>query len=229
MDAEKRASLAPGGNEALAPRQSALQSLLARAAAGLLDESTLTPQEKELAASQAKKRGAAGSLFRLVEREETTFAFQKAGLDAAAALKKAGATGEEAGALTPEMLKTGSWQTVQFRRYNIDVPPTRVPLGRGNPYCAFLARLKDKLASLGFEEFDGPAGGDGVLERGRAFHAAVPRGPGHPRCLLYKGPHARKEHRAAVAGPGGSNARERVDHRAAGVGTTGSTGTSPAG
>ena len=156
MDAEKRASLAPGGKEALAPRQKALQSLLSRAASAQLDESTLTPEEKELAASQAKKRGAAGSLFRLVEREDTTFAFEKAGLEAAAALKKAGATGEEAGALTPEMLKTGSWQTVQFRRYNIDVPPTRVPLGRGNPYCAFLARLKDKLASLGFEEFDGP-------------------------------------------------------------------------
>ena len=156
MDAEKRASLAPGGKEALAPRQAALRSLLSRAASDLLDDSTLTADEKELAASQAKKRGAAGSLFRLVEREDTTFAFEKAGLEAAAALKKAGATGEEAGALTPEMLKTGSWKTVQFRRYNIDVPPTRVPLGRGNPYCAFLARLKDKLASLGFEEFDGP-------------------------------------------------------------------------
>ena len=156
MDAEKRASLAPGGREALAPRQAALRSLLSRAASDLLDDSTLTADEKELAASQAKKRGAAGSLFRLVEREDTTFAFEKAGLEAAAALKKAGATGEEAGALTPEMLKTGSWKTVQFRRYNIDVPPTRVPLGRGNPYCAFLARLKDKLASLGFEEFDGP-------------------------------------------------------------------------
>jgi phenylalanyl-tRNA synthetase alpha chain len=36
------------------------------------------------------------------------------------------------------------------------VPPSRVLPGRGNPYCTFLARLKDKLASLGFEEFDGP-------------------------------------------------------------------------
>lgn len=156
MDAEKRASLAPGGKDALAPRQAVIRSLLSRAAAGLLDEATLTPEEKELAGSQAKKRGAAGSLFRLVEREEATFGIQVSGLEAAAALKKAGSTGEEAGALTPEMLKTGSWRTVQFRRYNIDVPPTRVPLGRGNPYCAFLSRLKDKLASLGFEEFDGP-------------------------------------------------------------------------
>src|SRR5208337_1112304 len=142
--------------EALAPKQAAVRSLLTRATAGPLDESKLSPGEKELAASQAKKRGAAGSLFRLVEREEVSFAMTAEGSAAAAALKKSGATGEEAGALTPEMLKTGAWQTVQFRRYNIDVPPTRVPLGRGNPYCSFLARLKDKLASLGFEEFDGP-------------------------------------------------------------------------
>ena len=156
MDAEKRASLAPGGKEALAPRQSSLRSLLERAAKGPLDEGALKPDEKELAASQAKKRGAAGSLFRLVEREEVSYAMTAEGSSAASALKKVGATGEEAGALTTEMLKTGAWQTVQFRRYNIDVPPTRVPLGRGNPYCSFLARLKDKLASLGFEEFDGP-------------------------------------------------------------------------
>jgi len=156
MDADKRAALAPGGAEALAPRQAALQSLLSRAQAGPLDESALTPADRQLASSQAKKRGAAGSLFRLVEREEVTFTVTEAGAQAATGLKKSGATGEEAGALTPEMLKTGAWKTVQFRRYNIDVPPTRTPLGRGNPYCAFLARLKDTLASLGFEEFDGP-------------------------------------------------------------------------
>jgi phenylalanyl-tRNA synthetase alpha chain len=156
MDGEKRAILAPGGVETLAPKQLSLRSLLSRASTGPLEESVLSAEENELAASQAKKRGAAGSLFRLAEREEVTFAMTPAGSAAAMALKKAGATGEEAGALTPEMLKTGSWRTVQFRRYNIDVPPTRVPLGRGNPYCSFLARLKDKLASLGFEEFDGP-------------------------------------------------------------------------
>jgi phenylalanyl-tRNA synthetase alpha chain len=156
MDAEKKATVAPGGKEALAGRQAALQALLARAQAGPLDEADLPAAEKELASSQAKKRGAAGSLFRLVEREEVTFTLTPEGVTAGAALKQAGATGEEAGALTPEMLKTGAWKTVQFRRYNIDVPPTRVLAGRKNPYCSFLELLKNKLASLGFEEFDGP-------------------------------------------------------------------------
>jgi phenylalanyl-tRNA synthetase alpha chain len=156
MDAEKRAVLGPGGTAALAPKLAALGSLLSRAGVAPLEESLLSAGEKELAASQAKKRGAAGSLFRMVEREEVSFTLTPAGAEAAAELRKAGATGEEAGALTAEMLRSGSWRTVHFRRYNIDVPPTRVPLGRANPYCTFLARLKDKLCSLGFEEFDGP-------------------------------------------------------------------------
>lgn len=156
MDGEKRAVLASGGEELLRQRQASIQTLLKNALSAPLDEGVLDAREKELASSQAKKRGAAGSLFRLMEREEVSYSLTPAGIQAAATLKNAGATGEEAGALTPEMLKSGSWKTAQFRRYNIDVPPTRVPLGRGNPYCTFLARLKDKLASLGFEEFDGP-------------------------------------------------------------------------
>ncbi len=95
MDGEKRAALAPGGREALAPKQSSLRSLLSRAVAGPLEDSALRAEEKELAASQAKKRGAAGSLFRLVEREEVSYAMTAAGAAAAAALKKAGATGKK--------------------------------------------------------------------------------------------------------------------------------------
>jgi phenylalanyl-tRNA synthetase alpha chain len=156
LNAEKRASLVEDGKSIHNARETALQSLLLRAADAPLAHDTLTKEEQQLALSQAKKRAAKGSLFRVAERHDVEYKLTAGGSAAAAALKKAGATGEEAGALTPEMLKTGAWQTVQFRRYNIDVPPTRVPLGRGNPYCSFLARLKDKLASLGFEEFDGP-------------------------------------------------------------------------
>jgi phenylalanyl-tRNA synthetase alpha chain len=156
MDGEKRAALAPGGEAILARRESALQGLLRRAAEAPLEENDLTEEEKALVASQAKKRAASGSLFRIAEREELFCGMSPAGLEAASDLKAAGTTGEEAGALTPEMLRTGSWRSAQFRRYNIDVPPTRVQAGRSNPYTAFLEQLKDKLASLGFEEFDGP-------------------------------------------------------------------------
>ena len=156
MDAEKKAVVAPGGKALLAAREAALQALLRRAEKTPLDDAALSADEKVLAASQAKKRGASGSLFRITEPEEPFFAPSEQGLAAKLALGTAGATGEEAGALTPEMLRTGAWKTARFRRYNIDVPPTRVQAGRSNPYCAFLEQLKNKLASLGFEEFDGP-------------------------------------------------------------------------
>jgi phenylalanyl-tRNA synthetase alpha chain len=156
MDAEKKAAVTAGGAALQAGREAALQDLLKRAAAAPLDEASLSSDDKTLAGSQAKKRAASGSLFRLAEREDLFFTFAATGVAAAEALKRAGATGEETGALTPELLRGGGWKTAHFRRYNIDVPPTRVPAGRSNPYSSFLEGLKNKLASLGFEEFDGP-------------------------------------------------------------------------
>ena len=67
-----------------------------------------------------------------------------------------GATGDEIGALTPEMLESGEWKNKRFRSYNIQVPPSRLQVGRRNPYAKYLEEVKDKLVSLGFEEFDGP-------------------------------------------------------------------------
>ena len=72
------------------------------------------------------------------------------------ALNAAGITGDETGQLTSESLKTGAWKTQTFRSYNIQLPPARVIPGRTNPDVDFLESVKDKLTSLGFEEFDGP-------------------------------------------------------------------------
>ena len=73
-----------------------------------------------------------------------------------AALREAGVTGEEIGELTGAMLSSGSWKKGSFRAYNISVPPARIITGRTNPYVDFLESVKDKMCSLGFEEFDGP-------------------------------------------------------------------------
>ncbi|GHV85221.1 phenylalanine--tRNA ligase alpha subunit [Spirochaetia bacterium] len=140
--------------------------------AAYLAEADLSPAEKTAITGIAKKRGAAAAPFRQVERETVVFGFTGAdktgahngaaadnGSDRdalAAALTAAGITGEEAGALTAEMLAAGSWKGRQFRSYNVKVPPTRLIPGRTNPYAQFLEDVKDKLASLGFEEFDGP-------------------------------------------------------------------------
>jgi phenylalanyl-tRNA synthetase alpha chain len=129
---------------------------------GLLSESELSVEEKEHIAGIAKKRGAGNAAFRQIERETVVYGFATAqdgsvpAEAAADALKAAGITGDEVGSLTQAMLEDGSWKGKTFRSYNVKTPPVRLTPGRSNPYAKFLENVKDKLASLGFEEFDGP-------------------------------------------------------------------------
>ncbi|MDR2803993.1 MAG: phenylalanine--tRNA ligase subunit alpha [Treponema sp.] len=123
---------------------------------GLLPESVLDGAEKQAMAGIAKKRGAGGTAFRIMERETVFFTFSGEYAAIAGAIRQAGISGEEIGVLTPEMLETGSWKNKTFRAYNVNVPPVRLLTGRTNAYSQFLEQTKDKLVSLGFEEFDGP-------------------------------------------------------------------------
>jgi phenylalanyl-tRNA synthetase alpha chain len=118
--------------------------------------SSLTPEQQDHVQQNSKKRGATKGIFRITEQEKVYYSINETGEKAAGALKAKGITGEEIGTLTPEILETGEWKEKGFRGYNINVPPSRVLLGRKNPYVRFLEELKDKLISLGFEEFDGP-------------------------------------------------------------------------
>ncbi len=136
---------------------SAVRSLLSRAGKeGFILQDALSASEAEIMNSMSRKRGASSSPFRLVEREEVAYALTASGQEARRILMDKGITGEEIGVLTPEMLASGSWKHGEFRPYAMNVPPARVLLGRKNPYCDFLRSVKDKLTSLGFEEFDGP-------------------------------------------------------------------------
>jgi phenylalanyl-tRNA synthetase alpha chain len=174
MDGEKRVRmvLAPEAlvngrpaKGAAAERLALYRGLLDKAAAagGLLGEDLLSVAEKAvMAGGYAKKRGAADVPFREFDRERVVFGFtaiQGGPTDRdvlAAALEAAGITGDEIGTLTAEMLSGGTWKGKTFRSYNVRIPPTRLNVGRTNPYAKFLEDVKDKLASLGFEEFDGP-------------------------------------------------------------------------
>jgi phenylalanyl-tRNA synthetase alpha chain len=169
MDGEKRlipgACLKDGKPEGEGAQfLSVIRGLLEKAAAleePLLSDSQLNEAEQSAIKNIAKKRGAADAPFRIIERETVVYGFSADGGAAdrdalAEALAAAGITGGEIGALTPEMLADGSWKGKAFRSYNVQVPPTRLTPGRTNPYAQFLEDVKDKLTSLGFEEFDGP-------------------------------------------------------------------------
>jgi phenylalanyl-tRNA synthetase alpha chain len=163
MDGEKRVLIAlpPEKLENSRPKEAGLVRLLLDKAAalgdtGTLAEADLSPEEKAVMAALAKKRGAADAPFRQVDRETVFFTLTSDGEAAAAALASSGISGDEIGTLTAEMLESGAWKGRNFRSYNVKVPPTRLIPGRSNPYAKFLEDVKDKLCSLGFEEFDGP-------------------------------------------------------------------------
>jgi phenylalanyl-tRNA synthetase alpha chain len=133
-----------------------LRGLLEKGAEGPISEASLSPAEKTAMSGIAKKRGSADAPFRQVDRETVFFALTADAPAVSQALKEAGVTGDEVGSLTQSMLEDGSWKGKTFRSYNVKTPPVRLTPGRSNPYAKFLENVKDKLASLGFEEFDGP-------------------------------------------------------------------------
>ena len=156
MNDEKKASYIKDPDDKNFLLKKALLKRAAESAECRLPEDSLTEDEKACIADIAKKRGAADAAFKIIERDEIVYAFTDMVAAVQKALNAAGITGDETGQLTSESLKTGSWKTQTFRSYNIQLPPARVIPGRTNPYVDFLESVKDKLTSLGFEEFDGP-------------------------------------------------------------------------
>lgn len=123
---------------------------------GMINLDSLSEQEKGVIGGLAKKRGAGDVPFRMIERETVVYRLAANTKEITDALQKAGITGNEVGSITSKILAEGSWKNASFRGYNISVPPARIIPGRTNPYVSFLESVKDKLCSLGFEEFDGP-------------------------------------------------------------------------
>lgn len=153
MNAENKAFVK---NDELPADVTETAELLKKGLNGPIDETDMTEREKALMGRVSKKRGAAGSPYKMTEREEITYQMTEAGEEAKKALLKANITGEEIGVLTPQILASGSWKTATFRPYGLDAPVQRLIPGRHNPYANYIQWVKDKLTSLGFEEFDGP-------------------------------------------------------------------------
>ena len=153
MNAENKADVK---NDQLPADVTETAELLKKGLTGPIDEATMTEREKALMGRISKKRGATGSPYKMNEREEVTYQMTETGEAAKEALLKANITGEEIGVLTPQIIANGSWKKTSFRPYGLDAPVQRLIPGRHNPYANYIQWVKDKLTSLGFEEFDGP-------------------------------------------------------------------------
>lgn len=156
MNAEKKVEYTGVPLPARISITSALLEKASKAENCILDNASLSKEEQTVIATLAKKRGASDSPFKIIERETVVFKLLPNAKDVAETLRKTGVTGNEIGEVTPKMLSSGEWKNSVFRGYNIAVPPARVIPGRTNPYVQFLESVKDKLCSLGFQEFDGP-------------------------------------------------------------------------
>ena len=153
MNAENKAYIK---NDQLPADVTETAELLKKGLTGPIDEASMSDREKDLMGRISKKRGAAGSPYKMSESEIVTYRMTKLGEEAKDALLKANITGEEIGVLTPQIIASGSWKTASFRPYGLDAPVQRLIPGRHNPYANYIQWVKDKLTSLGFEEFDGP-------------------------------------------------------------------------
>jgi phenylalanyl-tRNA synthetase alpha chain len=111
--------------------------------------------EQALVEKFSQKRGKPNEPFRIDTRVVRRFALTEQGKTVAHQLASHGKR-EEAGQLTPEMLKDGSWRNVRFRKYTIGLNPPRIAVGKKHPYREFLDLVKAKFVGMGFEEMRGP-------------------------------------------------------------------------
>ncbi len=54
--------------------------------------------------------------------------------------------------LKPKDILSDVWKKKKFRKYNISAPSGKIHMGKKQPYMKFVDELRNKLASLGFEE-----------------------------------------------------------------------------
>jgi len=115
------------------------------------------PDDRQ-AAIQANfhKRGKSKGIFRIVEKKNRSYSLTPDGEELLRLVRERGVVADEVPALTPEMLKQGSWKNKKFRPYSISLNPPRQSIGRKHPYKEFLDFVKYKFIGMGFEEMRGP-------------------------------------------------------------------------
>lgn len=122
---------------------------------GCLLKDFLNLKEQVLISKISRKRGS-DSYFRENERTVVYYQFTKEAKEVKKLLEKANITGDELGVNSKEIITSGKWKDIPFREYALNAPIKRLFPGRANPYSQFISDIKDKLSSMGFEEFDGP-------------------------------------------------------------------------
>ncbi|MDH5526880.1 MAG: phenylalanine--tRNA ligase subunit alpha [Nitrospirota bacterium] len=145
--------MVPGADLAQFERVGALIAQVA--SEGTVDQATLPEEQQQALDGLHRKRGKSKGVFRVDEHRTRTYVLSRLGSEVAALLKDR-AQIEEIGQLTSRILADGSWKGKAFRRYNINLKPPRVAVGRKHPYRAYLDQIKAKMVAMGFQQMTSP-------------------------------------------------------------------------
>jgi phenylalanyl-tRNA synthetase alpha chain len=65
-------------------------------------------------------------------------------------------TNGEIAQLNPDLIKTGEWRNIPFRKYDVNAPAPKLYPGKKQPYIQVMEMVREKLIGLGFQEMKGP-------------------------------------------------------------------------
>ncbi len=117
----------------------------------IIDFSSLDENIAKEVTARAPKRGKSKAEFQINEFSSNVIEITEEGRKA---LKDAEGK-VTIGNLTREILASGEWKNGTFRRYQVDIPPSKIHVGRLHPYAMFLTEVRNKLQAMGFQEMKG--------------------------------------------------------------------------
>jgi len=130
------------------PERSPEEEVLSLLAAGPLSAGELAKRGLSDALRVLERRG----LVRVEERVERILAITPAGLRVLELPRPE----EEVSQLTPELIVSGRWREVRFKRFNLEAPGLPVFPGRLHPVQEVIREIREIFLEMGFEEIRGP-------------------------------------------------------------------------
>ncbi len=100
-------------------------------------------------------RGREG-LVRIRPRVERALKLTPAGIGAAKKQAEGGGPAAEVTQLTPELIVTGRWRQVRFRRYDVTLPAKAIYPGKEHPLQRIISEARRAFLEMGFEETASP-------------------------------------------------------------------------
>lgn len=117
-----------------------------------VDLAELSEEERNEARDGFKKRSPEKGYFRIDERTLSDVEITSKGKDILPCLKLRQVINQ----ITPQMLSSGKWREGEIRKYDINLNPPKLVIGKKHPYRQFLEGVRNKLTALGFKEMYGP-------------------------------------------------------------------------